>query len=199
MGLKSTLSFAHQLIEDRVLHGDIVIDATVGNGADTLFLAKLVGPHGVVYGFDIQPQALDKARLRIEKANLGEGDSNVNRGSNIRFFLRSHAEMEQTLPQETQGRVAAIMFNLGYLPGNNRGIITRPESTIPALDASLCLLRQDGVVTVILYSGHEGGKEEADAVLSWAAQLSQESYEVLCYRFLNQKNTPPFLIAVEKK
>lgn len=58
MGFLSVLSFAHKLTAERLSTGGLAIDATVGTGADTLFLAKAAGPRGGVYGFDIQPQAL---------------------------------------------------------------------------------------------------------------------------------------------
>ncbi len=53
MGFMSVLSFAHKLISERLTLGDRAIDATVGTGADTLFLAKATGARGEVYGFDI--------------------------------------------------------------------------------------------------------------------------------------------------
>jgi len=57
MGFPSVLTMAHRLAAERIQPGDAVIDATVGNGVDTAFLAKAVGPKGVVYGFDIQQAA----------------------------------------------------------------------------------------------------------------------------------------------
>ena len=42
------------LLEDVISEGDIVIDATMGNGYDTKYLAEKVGESGVVYSFDVQ-------------------------------------------------------------------------------------------------------------------------------------------------
>ncbi|MEB3101021.1 tRNA (mnm(5)s(2)U34)-methyltransferase [Ferviditalea candida] len=192
MGFLSILSFAHHLVKERTASGDAVIDATMGNGNDMLFLTEQVGSEGTVYGFDIQPQALEQTRAKLEQAG-------VYREERIHLYLQNHEFMLDTLPHGLFGRIAAVMFNLGYLPGHNHGIITRPESTLPALQAALQLLKNGGILTIVLYSGHEGGKRETEAVLDWAARLSQASYQVLRYGFLNQKNDPPFLIAIEKR
>lgn len=191
MGLASILSYAHQLVAQRVATGDIVIDATVGNGVDTAFLAKRVGPRGTVYGFDIQEQALYRARERLARE--------LPDVARVQLHLRSHAEMERVVPAEQHGHIAAVMFNLGYLPGSDHGTITRPESTLPALDAALALLRAGGIVTVVIYPGHAGGEREAEAVQQWAERLPQSQYQALRYQFVNQRNNPPYLIAVEKR
>lgn len=191
MGFLSVLSFAHKLIAERVQPGETVIDATVGNGNDTLFLARIVGGEGKVYGFDIQPQALDKAKERLSRELAGI--------RNIELLLASHEFMLDHLPRELLGRTGAIMFNLGYLPGADHTTITRTFSTLPALNSSLELLRTGGVLTIVVYPGHEGGQEEADAVQAWAAKLPQERNQAMVYRFLNQRNAPPYVIAVEKR
>lgn len=180
-----------------------MVDATVGNGVDTLFLCQAVGPTGAVFGFDIQERALTQARNRI---NAHGGD----RSAQPELFLRSHSDMLATLPSASIGLVSAVMFNLGYLPGaasDSSGesgsaappVITRPETTLPALDAALRLLKIGGIVTIVLYSGHDGGGTEAEVVRSWAELLPQEQYQVVCYRFINVKAETPYLIAVLKK
>ncbi|MBV6713522.1 class I SAM-dependent methyltransferase [Paenibacillus chitinolyticus] len=194
MGFLSILSCAHKWIEERVRPGDTVVDATVGNGVDTLFLARLVGRVGRVYGFDIQPQALDTARTRLERELDGSGGA-----QRVSLLLRSHADMADAVPDDCLGRTAAVMFNLGYLPGADPGVITVPASTLPALEAALLLLREGGILTIALYPGHDGGASEAQAVESWAAALPQEKWSVLCYRFINSAARSPYLIGIEKK
>lgn len=191
MGFLSVLSCAQKLVAERVQPGEMVVDATVGNGVDTLFLARTVGGEGKVYGFDIQPQALEKATERLGRELAGI--------RNIELLLASHEFMMDHLPRESLGRAGAVMFNLGYLPGSDHKTITRPYSTIPALNAALQLLRKGGVLTIVVYPGHEGGQEEAEAVEGWAAKLPQDRYQSMLYRFINQKNDPPYLVAVEKR
>jgi tRNA A58 N-methylase Trm61 len=191
MGLDSVLQFAWRIVEAVVKPGDVVVDATVGQGYDTLKLAQLVGPQGNVFGFDIQEEALSIAQERI----------NTKLGSElaINWVHHSHEFMLKAIPNESIGQVSAIMFNLGYLPGFDHLITTHPQSTLAGLDAAASLLRCGGVITIVAYTGHEGAQEEAAAVEYWASLLPQKQFSVLSYRFLNQLNNPPFLIVVEKK
>jgi SAM-dependent methyltransferase len=191
MGLDSVLQFARRAITAVVKPGDLAIDATVGQGHDTLMLAELVGVDGKVFGFDIQEAAISIARDRIH-AKLGTNHS-------VNWVHGSHEYMLQTLPVEWQGKVSAIMFNLGYLPGNDHKVTTGSLSTLAGLDAAVLLLQSGGIITIVAYTGHEGAQEEADAVGHWASVLPQKQFSVLSYRFINQLNHPPFLIIVEKK
>jgi SAM-dependent methyltransferase len=192
MGFLSVISCAHRLAASRIRPGDAAVDATVGTGADTAFLCRAVGAGGIVYGFDIQQEALDRAAQRLAREPGLDA-------SRVRFFLRSHAELRDAVPEERRGRISAIMFNLGYLPGGDQEIITRPESTIPALEAAIALLRPGGIVTAVLYPGHPGGREEAEAVERWASLLPESQFQTIMYRFLNRSGNPPYVIAVEKK
>lgn len=192
MGFLSVLSFAHELAAARVQPGDIAVDATAGNGVDTAYLARLVGPKGRVHAFDIQEAALEATAGRLRKELPGQEDR-------VSLHLASHDRMLELVPEEAHGRVAAVMFNLGYLPGAAQEVITRPDTTLPALQSALELLRAGGVLTVAVYPGHDGGRAEADAVEAWAAALPTARYQAMCYRFLNAVNNPPYLIAIDKK
>ncbi|MEB4781334.1 class I SAM-dependent methyltransferase [Paenibacillus polymyxa] len=193
MGFLSVLSYAHQLVAARVQPGDTAIDATVGTGADTLFLAKAAGKRGRVYGFDIQQAALDYARRRLEEdtsSSLAE----------VSLLLQGHEQMREAVPDLLHGKVAAVMFNLGYLPseGADLTVITHTDSTLVALEAALHLLRPRGILTAVLYPGHAGGREEAEAVLQWASALPVSSGQSIIYRQL-QRDASPYVVAVEKK
>jgi predicted methyltransferase len=192
MGFLSVLSFAGQLAVERIRPGDLAIDATAGNGVDTLLLAKAVGPGGRVHAFDIQEAALVKTRERLLK-ELPDGQDRVT------LHLSSHDRMKECVPAELHGTAAAIMFNLGYLPGADHAVITKPDTTLPALQAALELLRPEGVLAITVYPGHSGGSEEAEAVENWAGGLPQDAFQSLSYRFLNQVNKPPYVIAVLKR
>jgi SAM-dependent methyltransferase len=191
MALASVLQFAKLLIEERVRPGEAVIDATVGKGNDTLFLAQLTGPHGRVFGFDIQAEAIAFAQKKIRDQLLSN--------DTIQWIFRSHEFMLEEIDIAWHGQIGAVMFNLGYLPGFDHDITTTIRATITGLDAAIRLLRTGGLITIVAYTGHIGGREEADAVEQWVSQLPQSQFNVLSYRFINQKNNPPFLVAVEKK
>ncbi|MEK8131000.1 class I SAM-dependent methyltransferase [Paenibacillus filicis] len=190
MGFVSILGFAHQLIEARLKPGEAAIDATAGNGIDTVFLAKQVGADGQVYAFDIQESALESTAERCRREVPGYG---------IELLHRSHAELAEAVPAKWHGQIGAVTFNLGYLPGHDHATITLPASTLGALEAAARLLRPGGIITIVVYSGHPGGELEADAVEAWAAGLPQQAYQAMTYRFMNQRNHPPYVIAVEKR
>ena len=186
--LPNALQFCHQLLKAAVSPNDSVIDGTIGNGHDTLFLAKLVGKSGQVYGFDIQKQALQNTtdRLLRHKIDL----------KNIQLYQRSHANINQVLPESQQ--ITAAIFNLGYLPGGDKAIVTKSEATTAALTACLDHLAVNGLVIVVVYYGHPGGQTEKEAVLHFCQTLPQEKYGVLNYQFINQMHEPPFLLAIQK-
>ncbi|XID93191.1 class I SAM-dependent methyltransferase [Paenibacillaceae bacterium WGS1546] len=191
MGFLSVLSQAQRWVQERAGPGDTVVDATAGNGSDTLFLARTVGPRGIVYAFDVQAEALASTRKRLEK----EADERL---AAVELVHAGHETMAAALPSDSRGRLAAAMFNLGYLPGAESPLITRPETTLAALDAALGMLRTGGALTIVAYPGHEGGKEEADAAEAWAANVPPSLAQTVLYRFL-QKPAAPYLIALAKR
>ena len=155
---------AHDVIAGHVHAGDIVIDATMGNGHDTLFLAQLVGENGHVYAFDVQQQAIDQTLARLEMHGVTKQVTLIN---------GNHAEMVELLPPGMAGSVAAVVFNLGYLPGGEKSITTTAGATLHALDASLELVRHGGIISLLVYVGHAGGEEENRAILDWLAMLPE--------------------------
>jgi SAM-dependent methyltransferase len=192
MSLPRVLSVAQRFVADYVQPGDCVVDATLGNGIDAVFLARLVGAGGTVFGFDVQEEALDRTRERVERELRAEG------GAEMCLHLLDHAQMALGVGEEYRGRIAAVMFNLGYLPKAPHERITRPESTMPALEASLALLKAGGIISVVAYPGHKGGDMEAEAVERWASALPHERYQVGTYRYLNQRKSPPVWIGITK-
>jgi len=153
----SITQLAHDIVRSVLQPGEPAVDGTAGNGHDTLFLSQLTGPYGKVWAFDIQQSALTSTQRRLDQHGC----------CNTHLILGSHAEMESLLPITVPGSVAAIMFNLGYLPHHDHALTTRKESTLLAIQAAVRCLRKDGVLTVVTYRGHPGGEEEALAVDQW--------------------------------
>src|SRR5699024_10901133 len=150
--LKGIINFSHHLLEESVKKGETVIDATCGNGNDTLFLSKLVGENGQVLDFDIQEQAIQKAEQLI---------TNHHRG-NESLIIESHANESDYVSPEMKGKIGGAIFNLVYLPKSDKSIITQGHSTITAIDTMLQLLKKNGLIVIVVYHGHEGGKEEKE-------------------------------------
>lgn len=168
--------------------GDAVIDATVGNGYDTQFLAEQVGPSGVVHGFDIQSSALAATATRLLAAGL----------NNVQLWNRDHADMLSVVPAELYGGVAAVMFNLGYLPGGDKKITTRETSTRAAIDQAAVLLRPGGVISILVYTGHDQGAAEAQAVASLVDQLLTSEYQTEIVESAPGRHSGPRLFVVRK-
>lgn len=151
---------AHIALRKSLKFGDTVVDATAGNGHDTLFLANIVGPTGTVYAFDIQEEALAETARRTGAP------------SQVRLIHAGHEELAAHLPADVS--LAAVMFNLGYLPGASKDITTRSDTTLSGLEQALARLAINGFVTMVLYPGHPGGEDEAAAVRRYAETLAPE-------------------------
>ena len=149
------VEYAHQKVAKVVSPGDFCIDATAGNGHDTVFLARLVSPGGNVYAFDIQEEAIRATQSRL----TGSGLEDI-----AVLISECHSMVRQSIPSHLSGQIAAATFNLGYLPGGNHAVCTRPTKTLEAIRGCYELLRPDGCLSILCYRGHEGGPEEALAV-----------------------------------
>ena len=185
----SLVNTAHDLIRDILRPGDIAIDATVGNGHDTVFLAEQVGPSGHVYGFDIQQAAIDSTLDKFRQAHLSDS---------LTLIHASHAEMTDKIPADLHGNISAIMFNLGYLPGGDKSVITLTDSTLTALTVASRILAVNGIITLLAYPGHPGGDLETDRVKNWCEQLDTQQFEVSTIYSSEHKDTAPRLFVIRK-
>lgn len=172
---------AHALVRRVAGPGATVVDATVGNGHDTLFLAGLVGPAGRVIGFDVQ------SAVAANAAGVAECE-------NVELHRCGHERMREFI----DGPVRAAMFNLGYLPGGDKSVTTRPETTVAALRQAAGLLEPGGIITVLVYTGHEGGIEEGEAVLAFCRTLPGGEFEVARHESAGGGPGAPFLVEINR-
>jgi predicted methyltransferase len=179
----------HHILTNHLKEGDQAIDATAGNGFDTLFLAKQVGPCGKVIAIDIQDSAIRSTREKLESTGL------IDR---VKLVTDDHAAVLRILIANNRGKVAAITFNLGYLPGSDKSIQTNAESTDVALAASIQLLSPGGYLCVTAYRGHSGGTAEAQAVESFMRKSQTEGHAVDCFE-PESSNSPPILWVLRKR
>lgn len=186
--LATALHYSHQLLKEIIQPNDHLIDATVGNGHDTLFLARLVKGSGHIYGFDVQEKAIHHTQEKLLAENLDK---------RVTLFQQGHETLATALPSDIQ--IKGAIFNLGYLPKSDKTIITQAETTLTAVQAILERLLPTGRIILVVYYGHPGGEQEKQAVLNFVRELPQAHYNVLNYQFINQKNSPPFLLVIEKK
>ncbi|MBQ8160834.1 MAG: methyltransferase domain-containing protein [Clostridia bacterium] len=184
--LRSARFLASDIRKSTIRPGDSVIDATLGNGHDTLELCQLVGPDGHVYGFDVQPSAVESTRARLMQAQM-EG--------RFELYCEGHEHMgEHGFPP-----VSYICFNLGWLPGGDKGITTFWETTRKALEEALTLLKPMGVCTVCAYPGHEEGDRERRELIAFLSSLPPQRFNVLRQHFLNAGPGAPECFVIQKQ
>ena len=180
--LRSARWIASDVLHQVIREGDTVIDATLGNGHDTVMLAELVGETGHVIGFDIQKDAVGRTSARLLDAGLLD-----------------RCEGHQNIADRVHTPVRAAVFNLGWLPGGDKSVTTLWETTKTAVSAALALLVQGGVCTICAYPGHEEGDRERFALMDFLAALRPQEYNVLHHRFLNAGPGAPECFVIQKQ
>lgn len=183
--LRNARYLAADYVRRAVREGDTAVDATMGNGGDTQFLAELVGTTGRVYGFDVQEEAVRRTQERLRQAGLA--------GRAVLLHC-GHEAMREYVREAPQ----AVMFNLGWLPGAEHRITTRVETTLSAVAAAAQMIAPGGLVTVCVYPGHEEGMRELQALTEYASGLPVRDYNVLGHRFLCAPPRTPQLILIQK-
>lgn len=191
------LEMAHWMLKDIIKTNDVVVDATMGNGYDTQFLAELGAK---VYAFDVQEEALNATEKRLDDAGIKnqifeKNLSNLLTEPSVNLILSGHENLSEYVKEP----IKAAIFNLGYLPKTDKSVVTKADTTLTALDALTNQLVVGGRIAIMIYYGHEGGKEEKDAVIKWTSSLPQKDWEVTSYAPLNQIHTPPILVLIEKR
>ena len=189
MDIPQAVEFSHYLLARQINEGDFVIDATCGNGHDTGFLARLVGEFGKVLALDIQEDAIEATEMELKDRGLME---------QVELRQADHSNLKGLLKTE-ELRPKAIVFNLGYLPGGDKSVVTEAANTLPALEDSLELLGNGGILVVTAYPGHEEGLKERQEIEAWAAKLDYKAYNASHYRFINQEKNPPEVFVIQKR
>lgn len=181
----NTLDVVHDFLRRQVKPGAFCIDATAGKGRDTALLCRLVGEGGRVIAFDVQQDAVDQTRALLAAEGL-----------QAEVVLDSHANMARYAAPES---VDCIVFNFGRLPGGDPHIFTTADTSLPAIDAGLSLLKPGGVMALAIYYGKENGYDEKNAILEHLKALNDRVFTVLACDWLNRKNDPPLPIFIWKE
>lgn len=182
---KDAVSISHWWLGEYIIPGMVVVDATAGNGYDTAFLAERVGPSGRVFAFDIQQEALEVTRKRLIDQGLED---------RVQLIAAGH----ENLLEFVHSPINAMVFNLGYLPRGNKTIITRPDTTIKALEAGMTLLVPTGLIVITVYVGHPGGAEEWTSLEQFISSLPSKEWQVVKLKFINRPEHAPFNIGIQK-
>ena len=182
--MDKVLVFCKKLLKEKIDKNSIVVDATAGNGNDTLFLAKTSAKK--VFAFDIQELAINNTKKLLQENAVLE---------KCHVILDSHYNFDSYIDE----KIDAVVFNLGYLPNANHNITTTAQTTLKTIYKFLDRLKVGGRIVIVVYWGHENGKVEKNTLLEQLEKLDQRNVEVLVYQFINQKNYAPFIIALEKR
>lgn len=183
----NTLGLAHKFIAEHVSPSDICIDATAGNGGDTEFLCRLVGDSGKVIAIDIQERAVLKTKARLHEKGLYHI---------AEVLFDSHSNIKNYAEPET---VSAVMFNLGWLPGGDHSVFSTADTTIPAIEGALELLRPGGVMSICIYYGRDCGYEERDRLLEYLPTIDSKKYTVIVSNFVNRQGDVPIPVFIIKQ
>ena len=192
--LTRIVTWSQQLACEGLQPGDLAIDLTAGKGRDTLALAKVVGVEGQVVAFDLQTAALEQTAELLQSRAFAVNrwaSQSLPRQPGIYLVQACHSTLDKML----QHPAKAIMANLGYLPGGDATLVTRPDSTLAALQQSLQLLAPGGRLAVTVYPAHPGGEEEGAAVNALLCHLSSARWQVLSLRVDNCSEAPYLLVA----
>ncbi|WP_124058896.1 tRNA (mnm(5)s(2)U34)-methyltransferase [Vaginisenegalia massiliensis] len=189
--MKTALHYSHELLDQLInrFPNGYFVDATLGNGFDTLHILSQPNFNGHLYGFDIQAIALEHTLEKLEQANIAPDRYDL--------FHRSHAELQHVIA--TNQELHGAIFNLGYLPGADHTITTHAESSWQAIQQIMSQLIQGGQIILVVYWGHEAGFIESQQLEKHLQKINQSHYQVLKYQFINQINRPPYTIVIERK
>jgi len=174
------------LITQKVSVGDVVVDATMGNGNDTLCLSRAVGQKGHVFAFDIQQKAIDNTKALLESNDAFD---------NVTLIKDGHENLDKHL----KSPVKLVLFNLGFLPKSDKQITTKSATTITAVEKAFSFLDRFGLLLTVAYPGHKEGMKEKEDILRFSSNLPQNKFNVFYMDLINQKNNPPVLIGIEKQ
>ena len=179
--------WCQEILRTQARPGGLYIDATMGNGHDTLFFSRLAGESGRVLAFDIQPAALESTRELLKDQGMAE---------RAELILDGHEHMDRYAKAET---VDAICFNFGYLPGGDHDIATRADTSVQAVEKGLRLLKKGGLMSLCIYSGGDTGFEERDRLLAYLKSLPAKEYTVIRNDYYNRDNHPPVPVFIWKE
>ena len=209
----------HKILAKYISEGDTVIDCTAGGGADTLFLAKCVGSDGRVLAFDVQETALNVTEKLLQKNGFlckrfvsssqpvfsseiktaTKSISSSNNDPSVLLIHDSHEKIGTLFSILSNNAPSVIMYNLGYLPGGDHSIVTKAETTLNAIRASLDVIKENGIISIVTYPGHEEGARENQLINKLLSYLPPDRFEALTIDQTNRSNAPVLYLINKKR
>lgn len=183
----SLTKLAHDLIRqhfaDPASQLRTAVDATCGNGFDTLFLASL--GFREVNGFDIQTEAIDATRARLDNAGY----------TKVQLFQQGHESLSSLVQQPLD----CVMFNFGYLPGADKSITTLANTSLTAVQQAADMLSGSGILSLMCYPGHAAGADETRLLKPWVASLGASAdWKTSTHLSATPSSNSPILFVLER-
>lgn len=162
----------------------IAIDATCGNGNDSLFLAERASR---LLCFDIQSKAIAQTQQHLTTKKFD---------CVVEYIEKSHENLlEEAVRRGIDKDIDVVMFNLGFLPkSDNLDITTTKTSSVQALTQSMHCLSNNGVISLLCYRGHLGGPEEFEAIKNLIAKADETTWQVQQFDSAKSNDTTPVLL-----
>ncbi|WP_373898418.1 tRNA (mnm(5)s(2)U34)-methyltransferase [Haloimpatiens sp. FM7315] len=173
----SVSELAQFIIKNYCRNFNFAVDATLGNGHDTDFLSTLFSK---VYSFDIQKCAIDN----YKKSNK----------NNVKLINDSHEYIDKYIEE----KIDCFIYNLGYLPGGDKSITTKANSTLNSIIKATKIINNNGIIAICMYVGHQEGEKEKNCILNFVQELSKKNFNVTLHKYINRTNNPPMLLIIEK-
>lgn len=183
----SHIDLSHQYWNSLIKQGDTVIDATCGNGHDTLVLANLAltTTSGTLFALDVQPAAIESCKELL----MNKLPKNIY--NKIQFLQGCHSKFPEEL---TEGTVKVVVYNLGYLPGGNKSKTTTAQTTLQSLRAAQSLVQEGGLISITCYPGHEAGRIEEKEIIEYTSTLDPKTWSCCHHHWTNRRKSPSLLI-----
>ena len=174
-----------------------LVDGTCGNGHDTLFLAETASPFLAslpqvqinLLAFDIQATAVAATQERLHGQSFPQNLT-------LSYFNQGHEHAAKHCPPKAPPILA--VYNLGFLPGSDKAVITTPDKSLASFEGLLPLMPPRAMFVIHAYGGHQGGLNEVKAVRHWAASLPEDQWTARCYETITPVKNPESLFIIEK-
>jgi len=186
MVISNALGLSKEYMDKKMENALVVVDATMGNGFDTLYLRSKLDEKAFLYAFDIQKTAIENTKKRLIENKIY---------SNIKLINDSHVEFKKYIDK----KVDLIVYNLGYLPKGDKNITTLSESTLESIKNGMDILNYEGLIIITIYPGHIEGEKELNVISKFLKSVDQKNFEIMKMEFYNHINNPPVLYIIERK
>lgn len=177
----------------------LLVDATAGNGQDSLFLAQNAPPGARLLCLDVQESAVRATRALLAGHGLADMARVLQRGhEDLAAILEELAPAGAEHAPSDAPPLGCVVFNLGWLPGGPRNMTTTPDKSLTALEAALSALAPGGCISLHCYTGHAGGAEEAALLARRVRELPPRRWRVLSLTDVNRPERVESLLLLER-